>query len=74
MSIRDAENKIMAEVVNRLKKEPDCEECQDAGEINGEGCKECCSHEFDSSEGGMCLNCGRDDYYNFMDEDRGQDR
>ncbi len=33
-----------------------------------------CDHEWDSSEGGMCINCGREDYYNFIDEDYGQER
>lgn len=25
-----------------------------------ESCQECCEHEFDSEEGYMCLNCGKD--------------
>ena len=25
-------------------------------------CPECCEHEFDASEGGMCLNCGANGY------------
>ncbi len=52
----------------------ECDECCDRGEIDGEGCKNCCVHEFDSSEGGMCINCGREDYWNYMNEDAGRDR
>ncbi len=49
----------------------DCESCRD----RGDGCPECCaSHEWDPSEGGMCINCGREDYYNFVNEDAGQER
>jgi hypothetical protein len=48
----------------------DCAVCRDADEK----CQECCEHEFDSSEGGMCLNCSREDYYNFIDEDCGRER
>lgn len=33
-----------------------------------------CAHEFDMDEGGMCLNCGADDYYNYIDEDYGSER
>lgn len=29
-----------------------------------------CDHEWDPDEGGMCINCGRDDYYNFINEDQ----
>ena len=32
----------------------DCAYCRD----RGEGCPECCEHEYDWDEGGMCLNCG----------------
>lgn len=39
-----------------------------------EGEDEECEHEFDFDEGGMCLNCGADDWYNHYDEDYGQDR
>lgn len=51
-----------------------CETCQDTGENDGVSCQDCCSHEWDSCEGGMCINCGREDYYNFVDEDYGQER
>lgn len=33
---------------------PDCTKRNPCGE---ELCKTCCPHEFDSSEGGYCLNC-----------------
>lgn len=57
------------------KSDWDCYECKDTYETpSGNGCPECCMHEFDSSEGGMCLNCNRDDYYNFINEDYGLDR
>ncbi len=39
-----------------------------------EALQEECEHEFDMSEGGMCLNCGAEDYYNYIDEDYGQER
>jgi hypothetical protein len=49
-----------------------CDKCKDTGEIsvvdekNGvaklrtEPCQDCCEHEFDSSEGYMCLNCNKE--------------
>lgn len=42
-----------------------CEKCGDSSVA----CDECCDHEWDDSEGGMCINCGREDYYNFVNED-----
>ena len=33
-----------------------------------------CEHEFDMSEGGCCLNCGSEEWYNHFDEDYGQER
>lgn len=36
-----------------------CEQCQDAGEINGKGCQACCPHDFDPEEGNMCLGCDK---------------
>lgn len=47
-----------------MEKDYNCDECKD-GELTEE-CTECCPHEWDSSEGGMCINCGREDYYNFI--------
>lgn len=43
-----------------------CENCYDTGIVNitvngikdTEFCQECCEHEFDSSEGFMCIDCG----------------
>jgi hypothetical protein len=32
---------------------PSCEGCEDT-------CEQCCDHEFDASEGFMCINCGKD--------------
>lgn len=55
-----------------MKRYYDCAPSE--GGCGKEGCKDCCSHEWDSSEGGMCINCGREDYYNFIDEDYGKDR
>lgn len=49
-----------------------CDACLDVE--NDPACQQCCEHQFDMSEGGMCLLCNRDDYYNFMDEDAGSDR
>lgn len=37
---------------------PICEACDTTD--GGEGCQECCEHEFDSSEGYTCINCGAD--------------
>lgn len=37
-----------------------CEACKDTGEIEGKNCQDCCDHEFDSSEGYMCLNCDKE--------------
>jgi hypothetical protein len=34
-----------------------CDTCQDTGEVEGATCSACCDHEWDWSEGGMCLNC-----------------
>lgn len=36
--------------------------CEYCGESYNEAdaCEECCEHEFDSSEGYICLNCGKD--------------
>lgn len=48
----------------------ECKYCSNEGYSNGlcEECFENCDHEWDLDEGGMCLNCGRDDYYNFIGE------
>lgn len=32
-------------------------ECTEENICELEGCTKCCDHEFDSSEGGYCLNC-----------------
>lgn len=51
-----------------------CEYCLDA-EPNNDGydCQKCCAHEFDSCEGGMCLNCSAEGH-DYFDEDYGRDR
>lgn len=54
----------------KVPMEPMCSECNDSGKP----CAECCEHEFDMDEGGMCLNCGAEDWYNHFDEDYGQER
>lgn len=50
-----------------------CPVCEDAGELNGEVCQQCCEH--DEHDHFICLNCGHEgeasDYY---DEDYGADR
>lgn len=33
-----------------------------------------CDHEFDMDEGGMCLNCGAENWFDYIDEDYGRDR
>lgn len=56
--------------------EKQCEETMQAINVvlqNPEEAEEECDHEFDSSEGGMCLNCGADGHDHF-DEDYGQKR
>lgn len=49
---------------NSMEKDYNCDECKD-GELTEE-CQQCCDHEWDADEGGMCINCGREDYYNFI--------
>lgn len=34
----------------------ECEHCRDHGEIDGEACQECCTH--DDRENGHCIDCG----------------
>jgi hypothetical protein len=35
-----------------------CLDCKDTGELDtGDFCQECCDHDYDSSEGMMCINC-----------------
>lgn len=40
--------------------EYDCVVCKDRELPDGEGCEECCDHDYDSSEGYHCLNSGKD--------------
>ena len=49
-----------------------CYECFD----HDEQCQECCPHEFDSSEGYTCLNCGKEGAEEVMSAayDRAKDR
>jgi len=44
------------------------DECRDTrGDWeNGQGCQECCEHEFDPGEGYMCLNCGKEGFEDVM--------
>lgn len=44
-----------------------CTECDGEGNLpSGDSCSECCEHEFDSSEGYMCLNCGKEGMEDMM--------
>lgn len=54
----------------QLLRKPYCSACNDLDEK----CQECCQHEFDSSEGGMCLNCDMEGHEGSFDEDYGQER
>ena len=47
--------------------EPSCSECLDVAKENNP-CQECCPHDWDPDCGGMCANCGREDFWNFQRE------
>lgn len=42
-------------------KDPVCKECGEPEDEDG-NCQNCCDHEFDVNEGGMCINCGKEGY------------
>lgn len=44
----------------RLKAHCDAREAAGSCPDDGEVCSECCEHEFDPSEGMMCLNCNKE--------------
>lgn len=35
-------------------------ECEEGYTPSGETCQDCCCHEFDPSEGFMCINCNKE--------------
>ena len=60
----------------RKEEEPDKCECGepllDPSQMT---CQDCCEHEFDPSEGFMCINCGlQGELSDVYDEDYGRDR
>lgn len=52
---REREDELAALAAHQYKADLDGH-CPD----DGVTCEACCCHEFDSSEGGMCLNCGKE--------------
>lgn len=50
-------------------KEFHCEDCLDIYNER-KPCQSCCEHEFDFDCGGMCSNCGIEDWYNFIQIER----
>lgn len=64
------EKEFAAYKAHAFRREEDGQ-CPDDGEV----CNECCEHEYDASEGFMCLNCGNEGAEEMMSmaEDRAKD-
>lgn len=59
--------------VFKVKKEFDCDACEDTGMDGKDGCQECCEHG--DKDAHCCLICGAEiDWSDFYNEDYGQDR
>jgi hypothetical protein len=65
----------MSNVVPFDKKKTKLSSCTNDQSCLDNGCRECCEHDFDPSEGFTCNNCGEQgEASDVYDEDYGKDR